>query len=151
MSVNVQLNTKKDIFSWILKNGVVDETNQPEDKDKDEEKHRIDDLHEDLAEINLPVSLILAPCLGLVDWSLSESVYEGLHQGVHEGFEETEDQPAVDHLDVGGVGQIIAHTNNKYLSNKKVGHKNTFLRKSVVRTNMTVTFIAMIPSKKSSL
>ena len=35
---------------------------------------------------------------------------EGLHQGVHERFEETEDQPAVNHLDVGGVGQIIAHT-----------------------------------------
>ena len=44
----------------------------------------------------------------------------GLHYDVHEGFEETEDQPAVDHLDVGGVGQIGAHTNNKCLSNKKV-------------------------------
>ena len=76
---------------------------------------------------------------------------EGLHQDVHEGFEETEDQPAVDHLDVGGVGQIIAHTNNKYSSNKKVGHSNTFLRKSVVRTNMTVTFKAMRWGKKSSL
>ena len=113
MSVNIKRELKNDIFSWILKNGVVDETNQPEDKDKDEEKHRIDHPHEDLAEINLPVSLILAPCLGLVDWSLSESVYEGLHQGVHEGFEETEDQPAVDHLDVGGVGQLGVHTNKE--------------------------------------
>ena len=104
----------------MLEIDVVDETNQPEDKDKDKEKHRIDDLHEDLAEINLPVSLILAPCLGLGYWShlivLSESVYVGLHQGVHEGFEETEDQPAVDHLDVGGVGEISGHTINKYLS-----------------------------------
>ena len=101
------------LYYWILENDVVDETNQPEDKDKDEEKHRIDHLHEDLAEINLPVSLILAPCLGLGDWSLSESVYVGLHQGVHEGFEETEDQPAVDHLDVGGVGQLGVHTNKE--------------------------------------
>ena len=101
-------------FSWILKNDVVDETNQPEDKDKDEEKHRIDDPDEDLAEINLPVSLILAPCLGLGVWSLSESLYVGLHQDVHEGFEETEDQPAVDHLDVSSVGQISAHTKFQY-------------------------------------
>ena len=83
MSVNIKRELKNDIFSWILKNGVVDETNQPEDKDKDEEKHRIDDPDEGLAEINLPVSLILGPCLGLGDWSLSESMYEGLHQGVH--------------------------------------------------------------------
>ena len=34
----------------------------------------------------------------------------GLHDDVQEGFEETEDQPAVDHLDVGGVGQICAPT-----------------------------------------
>ena len=92
------------IFCRILENYIVDKTNQPEDKDKDKEKHRIDDPDEGLAEMNLPVSLILGPCLGLGDWSLSESVYVGLHQGVHEGFEETEDQPAVDHLDVGGVG-----------------------------------------------
>ena len=62
------------MFFRILENDVVDETNQPEDEDKDEEKHRIDDPHEDLATINLPVPLILAPCLGLGDWSLSESV-----------------------------------------------------------------------------
>ena len=78
-------------FRGILKNDIVDETNQPEDKYKDEEKHRIDDPHEDMAEIYLPVTLILGPCLGLSDWSLSESVYVGLHQGVHKGFEETED------------------------------------------------------------
>ena len=101
------------IFCRILEKDEVDETDQPEDEDKDEEKHWIDHPHEGLAEINLPVSLILA------DWSLSESVYEVLHQGVHEGFEDTEDQPAVDHFDVGGVGQIGAHTNNKYLSEPK--------------------------------
>ena len=70
-----------------------------------------------MAEIYFPVTLILAPCLGLGDWSLSESVYVGLHQGVYEGFEETEDQPAVDHLDVGGVGQISGHTDKDKVEN----------------------------------
>ena len=42
-------------------------------------------------------------------------MYVGLHEGVDKGFEETEDQPAVDHLDVGGVGEIIAYTSNEYL------------------------------------
>ena len=84
------------IENRILWNGVVDETNQPEDKDKNEEKYGIDHSYEHLTEINLPVSLILAPCLA--DRSLlavSECVYVGLHEDVHEGFEETEDQPAV--------------------------------------------------------
>ena len=99
----------------VLENFIVDETNQPEDEDKDEEKYWIVHPHKDLAEMNFPVSLFLCPCLGLGGRSLSESVYVGLHQGVHEGFEETEDQPAVDHLDVGGVGEIIAYTSNEYL------------------------------------
>ena len=63
----------------ILEIDVVDETDQPEDYDKGEEKHRIDHPHEGVAEIYFPVTLILAPCLGLGDWSLSESVYVGLH------------------------------------------------------------------------
>ena len=41
---------------------------------------------------------------------VSESVYVGLHDDIHEGFEETEDQPAVDHLDVSGGGEVGAHT-----------------------------------------
>ena len=98
------------IIIRILGNYVVDETNQPEDKNDDKEKYRIDHPDEDLPEIYLPSFLILFPRLGLGDRSLSESVYVGLHQGVHEGFEETEDQPAVDHLDVGGVGEIRVHT-----------------------------------------
>ena len=44
----------------------------------------------------------------------------GLHDDVHKGFEETEDQPAVDHLDVGGVGEVGTHTNYEYCSDKKV-------------------------------
>ena len=110
------------IIIRILGNYVVDETNQPEDKNDDKEKYRIDHPHEVLPEIYLSVFLILSPRLGLGDRSLSESVHVGLHQGVHEGFKETEDQPAVDHLDVGGVREIGAHTHNQYLSNKKVGH-----------------------------
>ena len=42
-------------------------------------------------------------------------MYEGLDQDVHEGFEETEDQPAVQHLDVGGGWEVGAHTNENIL------------------------------------
>ena len=102
----------RDIHYGILKNYVVNETNQPEDKDKDEEKNRIDHPHEGLTEIYLPVSLILSPGLG--DWgvlvALYQSMFVGLDDDVHEGFEETEDQPAVQQLDVGGVGQIGVDT-----------------------------------------
>ena len=117
--LNTTLREKE--FSWIglklifsaelvLENFIVDETNQPEDEDKNEEKYRIDLPHKDLVKMNFPVSLFLCPRLGLGGRSLSESVYVGLHQGVDEGFEETEDQPAVDHLDVGGGGEVGAHT-----------------------------------------
>ena len=102
------------LFDKILGNEVIDETNQPEDEDVDEKKQRIDHPHKGLTEIYLPIPLILAPSLGLGDRSRSHSVYVGLHYDVHEGFEETEDQPAVDHLDVGGVWEIIAHTKNEY-------------------------------------
>ena len=94
----------------ILQNYVVDETNQPVDNDKEEEKHRIDHSDKDLADINLPVFLILAPSQGLGDRShlvvLSEVVSVGLNQDIHEGFEETEDQSAFNHLDVGGLWQV---------------------------------------------
>ena len=43
----------------------MDETNQPEDEDKDEEKYRIDNLHKVLAEINLPVTATLFQAPGL--------------------------------------------------------------------------------------
>ena len=94
----------------MLGNEVIDETNQPEDEDVDEKKQRIDHPHKGLTEIYLPIPLILAPSLGLGDRSHSHSVYVGLNYDVHEGFQETEDQPAVDHLDVGGVGQIAVDT-----------------------------------------
>ena len=65
---------------------VVQETNHPEDEDKDEEKHRIDHSQEGLAEIYLPVTLILAPSLGLAYWShlvvLSECVDVCLHYDI---------------------------------------------------------------------
>ena len=95
---------------------IVDETNQPEGEDKKKEKERIDHPHEELAETNLAVTLTLGPCLGLGERSLSESVYVGLHQDVHEGLEEAEDQPAVDHLDVGGLREIGVHTKTRNLS-----------------------------------
>ena len=103
------------MIQFILDNEIIYQTNQPEDSDKNKEKQRIDHPQENLAVVNLPVSLVLSPCLGLGDRSRSHSVNVGLHYDVHEGFEETEDQPAVDHLDVGGVGEIIAYTSNEYL------------------------------------
>ena len=107
------LDTKVQVLIRILQNYVVDETNEPVDNDKEEEKHRIDHPDEDPADINL-LSLILAPRQGLGDRShlvfLSEVVSVGLNQDIHEGFEETEDQPAVDHLDVCGGGEVGAYT-----------------------------------------
>ena len=44
---------------------------------------------------------------------LFECVHVGLNDDVHERFEETEDQPAVDHLDVCGVGEIAVDTDKK--------------------------------------
>ena len=59
------LDTKVQVLIRILQNYVVDETNEPVDNDKEEEKHRIDHSDKDLADINLPVFLILAPSQGL--------------------------------------------------------------------------------------
>ena len=82
---------------------IVGETHQPENKDIHHEKYRVDNSHEFQAN-PLPkqgLSVFLLPSL----CSHSECLYVGLHQGVHEGFEETKDQPAVQHLDVGRVGE----------------------------------------------
>ena len=98
----------------FLKNNVVNQANQPEDDDEGEEKYWIDHSHEHLAEIYLPVILLLTPRPDLGAWSLlmalSKCMLVGLHDDVHEGFEETEDQPAVEHLDVRGLRKISAHT-----------------------------------------
>ena len=60
-------------------------------------------------------------------------MYVGLHDDVHEGFEEAEDQPAVDHLDVGGGGEVGAHTNNNiYLTSKKGWTKKLSLEKALL-------------------
>ena len=110
---------------------VVGETHEPEHKDEDHEEYRVDNPHEFQANpppvllVSRGVSVFLSPPPDLTvplssQWS--EGLDVGLHDDVHERFEETEDEPAVDHLDVGGVGEIIAHTHNQYLSNKKVGH-----------------------------
>ena len=51
----------------ILENEVVDQTNKPEDEDKEDEKHMVNQSHEYQTEINLLVTLILAPGLVLAD------------------------------------------------------------------------------------
>ena len=103
----------------------MNETYEPENQNKYDEEYWINHSQEGQAEFPLwlvllrPFILFRNPGLSgfvLLLLVLSESVYVGLHQDVHEGFEETEDQPAVDHLDVGGGGQIIAHTNKKYFN-----------------------------------
>ena len=100
----------------------MNQTNQPENQDKYSEECWIN--HSQEGQTEFPIWLfhrpgnpvLLGPDLPSFDLHqvvVSERVNVGLHDDVHEGFEETEDQPAVDHLDVGGVGQIGAHTNNK--------------------------------------
>ena len=100
----------------MLENDVVDETDYPEDNYKDNEKYRIDHSHEGLADFHFHVCLLFL-CPDLLSINLFPRVlllrlpvYVGLYDDVHEGFEETEDQPAVDHLDVGGRGEVGAHT-----------------------------------------
>ena len=135
----------------------MNQTNQPENQDKYSEECWIN--HSQEGQTDFPIWLfhpsgnpvrLLGP--GLPGFNrqvvLSESVYVGLHDDVHEGFEETEDEPAVNHLDVGSVGEVCVDA--KKISIKLVTkHRlNIFLTKNVVRTSMTVTFMAMIPSKE---
>ena len=63
----------------ILKKYVVNETNQPEDKDKNDEKYGVDHSHEGLAVLNLPDTFYFAPCPGLADLVFSQCVNVGLH------------------------------------------------------------------------
>ena len=93
------------------------EPHKPENKEKHHEKYWVDNSHEFQANL-LPKILVsrgsssppdlhvLLRCL----WLRSESLYVGLDDDVHEGLEETEDEPAVDHLDVGGVGEAGVDT-----------------------------------------
>ena len=100
----------------MLENDVVDETDYPEDNYKDNEKYRIDHSHEGLADFHFHVCLLFL-CPDLLSINLFPRVlllrlpvYVGLYDDVHEGFEETEDQPAVDQLDIGRRGEVGAHT-----------------------------------------
>ena len=45
--------------------------------------------------------------------SLPQRLYVSLHDDVNEGFEEVEDQPDVDHLDVGRRGQALRHADEQ--------------------------------------
>ena len=86
----------------------MDETGQPEENNKDDEKYWIDHPQEGLAELASNLSLLFLgpdfPGTDLVTRVLCDRLPVGLHQDVHEGFEETEDQPDIHHLDVGGGG-----------------------------------------------
>ena len=39
----------------------------------------------------------------------SEGLNVGLEKYVNEGFEEVEDEPSINHLDVGSLGEIVAY------------------------------------------
>ena len=94
----------------------MDETDQPEHDNKGGEKCRIESSEELCAEFDLPVVVTFSrPGYSLLNLLriLSECLNVGLDDDVHEGFEETEDQPAVDHLDVGSGGEVSAHTDIK--------------------------------------
>ena len=86
---------------------IVKCTSKPEGGDKGDEDTGIDDSQDLLAELN--PSLCLLPCPGL-NGGVPECLDVGLEDDVHEGLEEAEDEPAVDHLDVGGGGKVDAHT-----------------------------------------
>ena len=93
---------------------MVKETDQPEENNKEDEKYWIDHPQECLTDLptNLSVQFLGPdfPGRNLVTSVLCDRLPVGLHQDVHEGFEETEDQPAVDHLDVSRWGQIGTDT-----------------------------------------
>ena len=100
----------------------MDEPHQPEHEDEGGEKTGIESFEKLRTELDLPVFVsfptrpgysLLSPVHCLLRL-LSECLDEGLHQDVREGFQEAEDQPAVNHLDVGPGGQIGAHTVDKH-------------------------------------
>ena len=82
---------------------------------------------------------------------LSESLNVGLNYYVNKWFEKAEQKPNIYHLDVGSWRQICAYARNRNrIRNSKIcelGH----LRNIVVKTNITVTFKDIRPSKKNSL
>ena len=138
-----------------LEVAIVGETHQPENKDIHHEKYRVDNSDEFQANplpnqgisvflISPPDQVVPLPSL----CSLSECLHVGLHQDVHEGFEETEDQPAVEHLNVGRVGEVCVDTEQQVFIKIIITVINIFLTKNVVKTSMTVTFMAMIASKE---
>ena len=90
----------------------MDETGQPEENNKDDEKYWIDHPQECLADLPTNLSILGPdfPGRNLVSSVHCDRLPVGLHQDIHEGFEETEDQPAVQHLDVGGGWEVGAHT-----------------------------------------
>ena len=114
---------------------IMDETDQPEHEDEGSEKHRIESFEKLRTKLDLPSGVTFFPRPGysflvflyFLVRVLSECLEEGLHHDVREGFEETEDQPTVDHLDVGGGGQVGAHTDNKHSWRNNDYYKILFL------------------------
>ena len=73
-----------------------------------------------------------------------ESVHEGVDDDEKEGHDEVEDEPDVDHLDIGRVGQVrvdLATSLRKYRSGDFTWTKRA------TSTSIAVRLIAMIDSK----
>ena len=51
-----------------------------------------------------------------------EAVHVGRHQDVVEGLDQVEEQPDVDHLDVGGFGQVVADIDEHCCENQHRRH-----------------------------
>ena len=47
-----------------------------------------------------------------------EVIHVGRHQDVIEGLDQVEEQPDVDHLDVGGLGKVVADTDEHCSENQ---------------------------------
>ena len=80
----------------------------PKYHNENSEECRIDDTQEKLTESYLLFSVPLHPAL--VSLVVPESLDVRLEDDVHEGLGEAEDEPAVDHLDVGRGGEVGADT-----------------------------------------
>ena len=86
---------------------IVNCTGKPEGDEEHNENTGIDDSQDHSTELYPPLCLLPSPGLA---GGLPQRLDVGLEDDVHEGLEEAEDEPAVDHLDVGGGGQVNAHT-----------------------------------------
>ena len=86
--------------------------------------------------------------LGIDVWFIlrPECVHESVDDNEKEGHDEVEDEPDVDHLDIGGVGQVGVDL-AAMLSLRKFRSIDFTWTKRATSTSIAVRLIAMIDSK----